>query len=198
MTEQLVTLVVAVITLTGVGLTAVVTWLIAQRRIAVEHVTAERAKWREKIRTQALLVHDAILCGNAAAVVRLKCEFRALLNPFDPEDHKLLECMKVDESPNAHKTTAEDFTRQVSLLLKHDWDRAKLEAGFFLGRWTLDAKRWGLDWALGKSGERRAREGLRWYEKHKVRPVRTTVLLIVILGVGLIACLAVGLLAAGG
>ena len=40
----------AVITLVGVTLTAFVTWLIAQRQIWMQYITAERAKWRENIR----------------------------------------------------------------------------------------------------------------------------------------------------
>ena len=61
-------IILAVITLMGVAITAFVTWLIAQRQITAKHVTAERAKWRDKIRTQALEAHDAILGGDAAKV----------------------------------------------------------------------------------------------------------------------------------
>ena len=179
MTEALVPLVVALITLTGVGFTAVVTWSISQRRIAADHITAERAKWRERIRAQALLVHNAILDDDAIALSRLKNEFRALLNPFDPADRKILDSIEVSKPRNLGEMEAEEFARQISLLLKHDWDRAKLEAGFFLGRWTLSVNRWGLEWACGKGGQRRARDGLRWYEKYKIRPVRTLVLIVV-------------------
>ena len=189
MTEALVPLFVALITLSGVGFTAIVTWSISQRRIAADHITAERAKWRERIRAQALLVHDAILSGDAFALSRLKEEFRALLNPFDPEDRKILNRIEVVERPKAREEEAERFARQISLLLKHDWDRAKLEAGFFLGRWTLTVKRWGLDWARGRQGERREQSGFRWYEKYEIRPVRTPIL-IGLVDFGILALLA--------
>lgn len=188
MTEALVPLVVALVTLSGVGFTAVVTWSISQRRISADHITAERAKWREKIRAQALLVHDAILRGDATALSRLRSEFRALLSPFDPEDMKILDTMKVVD-PKVREKRAQRFARQISLLLKHDWDRAKLEAGFFLGRWTLTVNRWGLDWACGIRGERRELSGLRWYEKYKIRPIRTPVL-VVLVGLGFFTLLA--------
>lgn len=197
MTQALIPLVVALIALAGVGFTAIVTWSISQRRIAADHITAERAKWRDRIRVQALLVHDAILSNDAIALSRLRDEFRALLNPFDPEDRKILNGIKVVEPTKVREEEAERFARQISLLLKHDWDRAKLEAGFFLGRWTLTVKRWGLDWTCGKRGERREQNGLRWYEKYKVRPVRTPVL-IVLVGLGFLILLAGAQWAAGG
>ena len=182
MKESLIPLVIAFVTLMGVGSTAVVTWSISQRRIAADHVTGERAVWREKIRAQALLVHDAIRGGDNVALARLKNEFGALLNPFDPEDRKIVDSIEVEERGEAREGRAEEFARRVSLLLKHDWDRAKLEAGFFLARWTLAVKRGKLDWASGKDSERRERSGLRWYEKYKIRPVRTPVLVLVGLG----------------
>ena len=81
------------VALAAAAVSALVTWLIAQRRIAVENVTAERAKWRGEIRTLALQAHDAILHGKRAVVRRLKNEFRTLLNPFNAEDRKILKCM---------------------------------------------------------------------------------------------------------
>ena len=182
-------IVLAVITLLGVVITALVTWLIAQRQIVAKHVTAERAKWRRRIRVQALEAHDAILCGDEAAVGRLRSEFRALLNPFDCHDQAILACMTVDNSSQEREKRADEFDRRISLLLKHDWERAKLEAGFFLCRWVLDAKRQPLKWTGAESGERRACKGLRWCEKYQIRPVGALVLVIVVVAVGILACL---------
>ena len=135
---------VALIALLGVVLTAFVTWLIAERRILTEHVTAERAKWRDRIREKALEVHDAILLGThgtRSTLDRLRLEFGALLNPGDPEDHGILDCIGPCGPQDCRIGRAEEFGRPIAFLLKHDWERAKLEAGFPLCRWVLRAKR---------------------------------------------------------
>ena len=176
----------AIITLAGVALAACVTWLIAQRRIVVQHVTAERAKWRETIRELTLRVHDAIRYGKRERLERLICEFRVLLNPFDADDRAILDCMDVGGPDELGADRADEFAKRISLLLKHDWDRAKLEAGFFLARWLLKAKRWPLTWDAGKSGKRRKRKGLRWWEKYEIRPLRTLLLLVIAISLTLI------------
>ena len=159
----------ALISLLAVALTAFVTWLIAQRQILAQHVTAERAKWRENVRAQALEVYDAMLCGDADKVGRLQSKFRALLNPFDRHDQTVLDCMAVDESLQERKKLADVFARRVSLLLKHDWERAKLEAGFFLWRLVLKPRRVPLNWDDVDGRVLDACRELRWYEKYKIR-----------------------------
>ena len=141
MTEQ--AILVALIALAGVVVTALVTWLIAERRIVTRHITSERATWRHRIRQNALEVHDALVEVPPAktARVRLRMEFRALLNPVDDQDHAILECIAPVASDKCEKCRAEQFATRVALLLKHDWDRAKLEAGFPPCRWFLRAKR---------------------------------------------------------
>jgi hypothetical protein len=99
----------------------------AERKITIDNITKERAKWREKIRETALEVHKAIISGNKEQVAELKSRFRLLLNPEDEEDNKILKliCIK-DENERDEK--GEMFSICVSYLLKHDWERAKLES----------------------------------------------------------------------
>ena len=59
--EDLSTTTSVLITVGAVPITAFVTWLIAAKRIVIENVTQERAKWRKKVRARALLVHDAMI-----------------------------------------------------------------------------------------------------------------------------------------
>ena len=179
-------IVVALITLAGVVITALVTWSIAQRRIAVEHVTAERTKWRNEVRKLALKVHDAILCGDTQALRRLKSQFSILLSPFDRCDKGILDCIKVVDGRCDRERKATEFDRRISLLLKHDWERAKLEAGFFLPRWTLKARRQSYE-AKGQScGEV---IGLTFREKYRIRPVPSLGLAIAtVAGILLIWC----------
>ena len=178
-----------IITLAGIALTAFVTWSIAQRRIVVEHVTAERRKWRRKVRAKALEVHDAILSGCETRALRLQQEFRALLNPHDPADKEILHCITAGGGESCREARAEQFAVKISYLLKHDWDRAKLEAGFFLCRWTLRVNRYrgGMD-DVAKTGF--CQEWKDWRKKYTVRRWRSflvAVALAVVLAGGLTA-----------
>ncbi len=120
-----------------------VTWTVAERRIAAEHVTAERAKWRKKVRRKALEVHDTLLLETPAEpqLFRLRMEFGALLNPHDREDRGILNCIEAGDPDGCPRDRAREFGDRIALLLKHDWQRVKLEAGFFLWRWMLRARR---------------------------------------------------------
>lgn len=161
-------LILSLITLLGVVVTAFVTWLIAQRRMMGEHVTAERTKWRDRIRERALRVHEAIVSGNTDDASKLQNEFRALLNPFDQDDQEILHHINAKGSDDCREDRARDFGRLISLLLKQDWERAKLEAGFPLARWFVKAKRYSLECAYGKDGKRRP-QTLSWGGKFEVK-----------------------------
>ena len=165
------------------ALTALVTWFIAERRIAVKYITEERAKWRKQVRKLELKVHDAILRNqdNEKELRRLRSEFSALLNPFSSEDREILNCITVKGSRKKRKKRAKKFTRRISLLLKHDWERAKLEAGWCLPRWTLKAKRHRLGCDKGEGCRCRNANGLPWRDKYKVRPMPAALVLGIVL-----------------
>ena len=152
-------------------ITAAVTWSVAQRQITAQHVLTERQKWREEIRAKALLVHDAILCGNSEKLSRLKAELMARLNPLDDEDRDLLACVTRDSGPQAK---AEEFAERVALLLKHDWDRAKLEASAHRWVWDKGVKR--VPWKRWKCVTDRSEgaqcEGAQWWNGVKAWFVR--------------------------
>lgn len=105
----------------------------AQRKISVENITQDRRVWREKIRSSALSVHDAFIARDEGLLNKYRAEFRAILNPMDDEDNKIVRCIAL---PDVEKELecAEEFAERIALLLKHDWDRVKLEAGPFLMR----------------------------------------------------------------
>ena len=127
--------------LAGLGgglISAWFTWLVAQRRISIENITQERKKWRDGIREKSLRVRDAIVSGNQEDINRLRCEFRALLNPNDCNDNEIVESLRLEVGENGTPTDlenrvnrAEEFAVLISHLLKHDWERAKVEAGPF-------------------------------------------------------------------
>ena len=120
------------------------------------------------------------MCGDAEKLGRLQNEFRVLLDPFDCHDQAILDSMVMDESSQERQERTDEFAGRISLLLKHDWERAKLEAGFFLYGWVVEPKR--LPWSGGDAN--RARDvysrGLRWCKKYKIRRTRVLVLLLAI------------------
>ena len=109
-----------------VAATALLTWHLAQRRIAIENITQELAKWRANIRRIALDAHNAMVDGKADKVERVRNELSALLNPYDREDRKLLACL--GGACPCDRKIRDEFALRVALLLKHDWERAKWEA----------------------------------------------------------------------
>lgn len=100
----------------------------AERKIQIENITQERAKWREKIRANALLVHQSASSGDSAKLAELHLAFQLLLNPFDNEDKAILEAIKALGTTQDPGLRLPEFAGRVAYLLKHDWERAKHEA----------------------------------------------------------------------
>ena len=127
MWEHLIPLLVGIVA--GFG-----SWWIGRKRILMENVTQERSKWRENIRKKALFVHDAIMDSDGDNLLKLQCEFRALLNPCDNEDLGIVKSITLCDtggSKENQENHAKEFSMRISYLLKHDWERAKREASFF-------------------------------------------------------------------
>jgi len=100
----------------------------AERKIQIENITQERAKWREKIRSNALLVHQAASSRDSAKLAELHLVFQLLLNPFDNEDQAVLEAITALGKTQDPSLRLPEFAGRVAFLLKHDWERAKHEA----------------------------------------------------------------------
>ena len=96
--------------------------------IEIENVTQERAKWRDKIRLNALEVHRASVANNAPRLSELHLTFEHILNPLDSEDNGILASICRLNCLAESKAEFAEFSKRIALLLKHDWDRAKLEA----------------------------------------------------------------------
>lgn len=110
---------------------AIVAVWTAQRKISIKNITQDRRAWREKIREKALSVHDALISRNQESLNRLRIEFRTILNPIDDDDNEIVKCIALPEE-GKELERAEEFAKRIALLLKHDWERVKLEAGPFI------------------------------------------------------------------
>lgn len=115
----------AVIAAIVAGLVA--TWT-AQRKIGIENITQDRRSWRERVREKSLDVHDAIISRDKKLLDKLRIEFREILNPGDEYDIEIISCIYLPEE-GKELELAEEFAERIALLLKHDWERVKLEAG---------------------------------------------------------------------
>lgn len=107
---------------------AIVAAWTAQRKISIENITQDRRAWREKIREKTLSVHDALISRDQKSLNRLRIEFRTILNPIDDDDKEIVKCIALPEE-GKELESAEEFAKRIALLLKHDWERVKLEAG---------------------------------------------------------------------
>ena len=104
----------------------------SERKIQIENITQERAKWREKIRANAQKVHQVV--SNTATqeakppLAELRLVFELLLNPLDLEDVAILNCIDGLSGSKVPAKRLPEFSKRVAYLLKHDWERAKREA----------------------------------------------------------------------
>jgi hypothetical protein len=104
----------------------------SERVIQIENITKERAKWRDKIRSQALETQRAAREMNRAKLAELRLGFCLNLNPFDKEDCAIITVIStLSELEQVDEESLLEFSDRLALLLKHDWERAKHEAKLF-------------------------------------------------------------------
>lgn len=106
-----------------------------ERKIHIENVTQERAKWRNAMRGLADLLIKATRAGDFQTI-GFHCSQLALnVNPFDVEDKALIQAAELLATAENNSVQVKEFTERMALLLKHDWERAKREARpwFFRG-----------------------------------------------------------------
>jgi hypothetical protein len=111
----------------GVVIGAAVSLRTNTRTIKIENITKERAKWRDKVRKKSLAVHQDAVKGDTPALEEHHLEFSLILNPLDPLDRAILTLIRLLKT-TADESHLTEFADRISLLLKHDWERAKWEA----------------------------------------------------------------------
>ena len=122
----------------GAATTAVTTLWVSQRQLNSVNVITERAKWRSKIRD---LAND--ISSNEETKIWIALALNT--NPSDGEDKKIVD-LAYGMLPE-HSITPEqkELVVRLSLLLKHDWERAKIEGSiipWFAG-WRANRKPFG-------------------------------------------------------
>lgn len=97
----------------------------------LEYITKERQLWRKTIREISVKI-----VGSKDCFIRSKLisELELNLNPMDKEDRDLIQCAKkircqgLEENDEKYKKYKKELLERTSLLLKHDWERAKYES----------------------------------------------------------------------
>jgi hypothetical protein len=111
------------------GLVAgLVTIRTSERKIAIENITQQRQLWREKIRDIAQRVNSSYQLNEQKELIALYVEIQLLLNPEDINDNSILDTLWEMISSEEKDHLNFILSEKLSLLLKHDWERAKKEA----------------------------------------------------------------------
>lgn len=130
--------------LLGAFVGGLLTYLTTLRTLYNHSVISERKAWREEIRKITLEIVENVEAQDSAKLKLLRNRLALRLNPEDPLDCNILECAIFQGGDKcnheASKCSREDFVYRISLLLKHDWERAKLETSLWR-KIFLQAKR---------------------------------------------------------
>ena len=111
------------------GLVAgLVTLRTTERKIAIENITQQRKLWRDNVREKAIEVSKAYQAHDGSKIKELYGEFQLVLNPEDDNDKSILDTLWEMQNKNEENDLLIEFFEKLALLLKHDWERAKLEA----------------------------------------------------------------------
>lgn len=98
-----------------------------------KYIIEERQKWRNEIRDKLV---DICTTTDLSTVDKCRTFIRLRLNPNDVEDIKIINCMDYiykymkDNSKEDYLFYQERLKYLGSILLKHDWERAKQETKF--------------------------------------------------------------------
>lgn len=115
----------AVATVFGAITSAIVSIWGLSRNIKHKSVIEERQKWRDTLRT---LIPDLVSEADKNSRVKIRDSIALRLNPYQDGD-----CIRlIDEFiANPSRDSADEIVAQFQDLLKRDWERAKIEAGFW-------------------------------------------------------------------
>ena len=119
--------------LAGAIITSIFSLSINNKNIVSQNIIKERAKWRSDIRKISKNISECIVRGDFLKLRLFRDQIQLKLNPIDEEDIKIIRLLD-DYIMNHHyfnDSIDKRFTLQISLLLKHDWERAKLESTLF-------------------------------------------------------------------
>lgn len=105
-----------------------VTLRTSERNISIENITKQRQVWRDKIRSLTININSSYSKHEHATIKLYYTELQLLLNPDDDNDKDILDTVWGMQEEEFIENLDIELSEKVALLLKHDWERAKLEA----------------------------------------------------------------------
>ncbi|TDL70416.1 hypothetical protein E2R58_15155 [Paenibacillus amylolyticus] len=126
--------------LTAVASSAAVSALIAalfsksnnDKNQSLKYVTEERGKWRQFIKESSSVIYSGNY-KNDKEKPQLISQLILSLNPLNVRgnklDLKIIDLLKTIQRGDESTQTLDEFRDCISILLKHDWERSKAEAG---------------------------------------------------------------------
>lgn len=99
-----------------------------ERKLQIENVTQERAKWRVKVRELAIALHDAKCSNDKYKLGQLVTQFQTNLNPFHDEDKAIIKAIYSLSTNTDNDLLFQEVVMRLSLLLKYEWEKAKYES----------------------------------------------------------------------
>lgn len=115
--------------LLGAFVGGILTYFTTLRTLFNQSVVGERQDWRDEVRKITLDVIQAVEDRGSRDLAALRHRLAIRLNPGDPEDNAILNCAILQGGATCD-CAVDEFVSRVSILLKHDWERAKLETSF--------------------------------------------------------------------
>lgn len=107
----------------GASFGGLITIFVAQRALRAQHVISERRKWREKIRALA------IKCTNSEPLgEEFWLELAVNSNPYKEFDAQLVLIAYNNRAQSIDESDRKRLVVGLARLLKHDWERAKIES----------------------------------------------------------------------
>lgn len=98
------------------------------RKIAAENIIQQRQMWREKIRSISVKICSSYTSNEYHQIPKYYVELQLLLNPTDPDDIDILETVWSMKEAGSGEKLDIVLGEKLALLLKHDWERAKVES----------------------------------------------------------------------
>ena len=98
----------------------------SDKQANIENITQERKEWRIRIRELLIEFTDAFNEQDVKLAKKVESELIVRLNPEDPDDMAILGMF-----PSLYENWSDEsrleFSDKLAYLLKHDWERVKLE-----------------------------------------------------------------------
>lgn len=113
-------------------ISSIISVIISNKKNKLKYITNERQKWRKDIRQLSARIfkllneNKSLTNEQQNKLDNLKFKLRLRLNPTDDYDEKIVNIIEKLKSDFSDEQM-DDFKEMVSRLLKHDWERSKLE-----------------------------------------------------------------------